>query len=81
MFREFRGFGWRRDDVGGRRYVAVSSTTHPMLAMIIADFLSFDNAEWNFIQGLAYQAQTGDDADFVRMMYTVRLKKVQIPYS
>lgn len=34
-------------------------------------------AEWEFIQGLEYRAQTGDDADFVRMMYTVRLKKVR----
>ena len=32
--------------------------------------------EWEFIQGLEYRAQTGDDADFVKMMYTVRLKKV-----
>lgn len=36
-------------------------------------------AEWEFIQGLQYQAQTGEDADFVRMMYTVRLKKVRTP--
>lgn len=35
-----------------------------------------DLAEWEFIQGLQYHAQTGEDADFVRMMYTVRLNKV-----
>ena len=33
-------------------------------------------AEWDFIQGLPFHAQTEDDAEFVRMMYTVRLKKV-----
>lgn len=33
--------------------------------------------EWEFIQGLEYRAQTGDDADFVKMMYTVRLKKIK----
>ena len=35
-------------------------------------------SEWEFIQGLPYLAQTGEDAEFVRMMYTVRLKKVRI---
>lgn len=34
------------------------------------------HAEWDFIQGLPFHAQTEDDAEFVRMMYTVRLKKV-----
>ena len=37
--------------------------------------------EWEFIQGLEYRAQTGDDADFVKMMYTVRLKKVSPSHS
>jgi anaphase-promoting complex subunit 6 len=33
--------------------------------------------EWNFVQTLAYREQTKEEADFVRMMYTVRLKKVR----
>ena len=36
--------------------------------------------EWDFIQGLPFHAQTEDDAEFVRMMYTVRLKKVSSPF-
>lgn len=34
-------------------------------------------AEWDFIQSLPYHAQTEQDAEFIRMMYTVRLKKVR----
>jgi hypothetical protein len=32
--------------------------------------------EWDFIQSLPFHAQTDEDAEFIRMMYTVRLKKV-----
>ncbi|SCV67863.1 BQ2448_5474 [Microbotryum intermedium] len=32
--------------------------------------------EWEFIQGLPYTAQTEEDADFIQLMYTVRLKKM-----
>ena len=32
-------------------------------------------AEWEFVQSLAYKEQTPADADFVRMMYTSRLRK------
>lgn len=34
--------------------------------------------EWDFIQGLKYQEQTEEDAEFIRMAYTVRLKKVRL---
>lgn len=37
--------------------------------------------EWDFIQSLPYHSQTEEDAEFIRMMYTVRLKKVTIPWS
>jgi hypothetical protein len=30
------------------------------------------------VQGLPYLAQTGEEADFIRMMYTTRLKKVRL---
>lgn len=33
--------------------------------------------EWEFIQGLKYAEQTEEDAEFIRMAYTVRLKKVR----
>ena len=32
--------------------------------------------EWAFILGLAFKEQTPEDADFIRMIYTIRLKKV-----
>ena len=31
--------------------------------------------EWEFIQGLAYAAQAPQDAEFVRLIYTARLRK------
>lgn len=31
--------------------------------------------EWNFIQSLAYLDQTPEDAEFVRLMYSSRLRK------
>lgn len=34
-------------------------------------------AEWSFIQSLAYRQQIPHDAEFVQMMYTVRLNKVR----
>ncbi|CAG7849077.1 Anaphase-promoting complex subunit cut9 AltName: Full=20S cyclosome/APC complex protein cut9; AltName: Full=Cell untimely torn protein 9 [Serendipita indica DSM 11827] len=33
--------------------------------------------EWELIQGLKYKEQTPEDADFIRLMYTVRLKKIK----
>lgn len=33
------------------------------------------HAEWEFIQGLAYKEQTKEDADFIQLMYTSRLRK------
>jgi anaphase-promoting complex subunit 6 len=34
--------------------------------------------EWDFIQGLCYKEQTEECAEFIRMVYTVRLKKVRL---
>ncbi|KIJ52633.1 hypothetical protein M422DRAFT_776246 [Sphaerobolus stellatus SS14] len=31
--------------------------------------------EWDFIQGLAYKEQTPEDAEFIRLIYTIRLRK------
>lgn len=33
--------------------------------------------EWEFIQGLAYKDQTPEDAEFIRLIYTIRLRKVR----
>ncbi|BGP14743.1 hypothetical protein JCM10213_004317 [Rhodosporidiobolus nylandii] len=35
--------------------------------------------EWEFVQSLPFHAQTEEDAEFIRMMYTVRLKKLSHP--
>jgi hypothetical protein len=35
-------------------------------------------AEWDTIQSLCYREQTDECAEFIRMMYTVRLKKVSL---
>ena len=32
--------------------------------------------EWDFVQGLQFSQQIPEDADFVRLVYTIRLKKV-----
>lgn len=34
-------------------------------------------AEWEVIQTLSYSEHAREDADFVQMMYTIRLKKVR----
>lgn len=31
--------------------------------------------EWDFVQSLAYREQTPEDAEFIRLMYTSRLRK------
>ena len=31
--------------------------------------------EWEFVQGLAYKQQTPEDAEFVKLIYTSRLRK------
>lgn len=36
--------------------------------------------EWNFVQGLQFKAQTGDDAEFIQLIYTARLRKVRSVY-
>ncbi|KAJ2914496.1 hypothetical protein MD484_g5905, partial [Candolleomyces efflorescens] len=42
--------------------------------LVNAEMLSPDE-EWDFIQGLSYQTQTPDDAEFVQLIYTSRLRK------
>ena len=38
-------------------------------------FLAHPAPEWNFIQTLSYKDQTPEDADFIRLIYTSRLRK------
>ncbi|BGP38750.1 anaphase-promoting complex subunit Cut9 [Rhodotorula kratochvilovae] len=44
--------------------------------MLVGGEMMSSEEEWDFIQGLPFHAQTDEDAEFVRMMYTVRLKKL-----
>lgn len=46
---------------------------------LIGSELLTSDEEWDFTQGLQYRRQLGEDADFVRMMYTIRLRKVCLP--
>lgn len=34
--------------------------------------------EWSLIEGLAYREQAQEQAEFVKLMYTTRLKKVSV---
>ena len=38
-------------------------------------FSEITSTEWEFVQTLAYKEQTPNDAEFIRMMYTSRLRK------
>ncbi|GAA5914858.1 hypothetical protein JCM6882_007823 [Rhodosporidiobolus microsporus] len=44
--------------------------------MLVGGEMMSSEEEWEFIQGLPFHAQTEEDAEFIRMMYTVRLKKL-----
>lgn len=46
----------------------------PKLYMPCTVQISF-NEEWEFVQGLAYTSQTPQDATFVQLIYTARLRK------
>ncbi|KAI5474174.1 cell division control protein Cdc16 [Pseudohyphozyma bogoriensis] len=43
--------------------------------MLVGSEMMSAEEEWEFIQGLQYAAQTGEDADFVKMMYTTKLRE------
>ena len=36
---------------------------------------AYASSEWDFIQSLSYKDQTPEDADFIRLIYTSRLRK------
>ncbi|KAH8822920.1 cell division control protein 16 [Flagelloscypha sp. PMI_526] len=43
--------------------------------MLVSNEMMTVEEEWNFVQGLAYAAHTPDDAGFVQLIYTTRLRK------
>jgi hypothetical protein len=47
------------------RYLRSSTTFHDTDCLV----------EWEFVQDLAYKEQTPEDAEFVRLVYTSRLRK------
>ncbi|KZP25131.1 TPR-like protein [Athelia psychrophila] len=42
---------------------------------LISGEMMTPDEEWEFVQGLAYKEQTPEDADFVQLIYTARLRK------
>jgi anaphase-promoting complex subunit 6 len=46
-----------------------------ILTKMLSHFFSWTPSEWEFIQGLAYSSQTPQDAQFVQLIYTARLRK------
>ncbi|KAF9565181.1 TPR-like protein [Agrocybe pediades] len=42
---------------------------------LISSEMMTPDEEWEFVHGLAYAAQAPEDAEFVRLMYTTRLRK------
>ncbi|GAA5941504.1 anaphase promoting complex subunit CDC16 [Sporobolomyces koalae] len=44
--------------------------------MLVGSEMMSSEEEWDFIQSLPYHSQAQEDAEFIRMMYTVRLKKL-----
>ncbi|KAI6110197.1 hypothetical protein EDD16DRAFT_1486805 [Pisolithus croceorrhizus] len=44
-------------------------------SQLIGGEMMTPDEEWEFVQGLAYKHQTPDDADFIQLMYTSRLRK------
>ncbi|KAF9234137.1 hypothetical protein BU15DRAFT_90109 [Melanogaster broomeanus] len=42
---------------------------------LISGEMMTPDEEWEFVQGLAYREQTTEDADFIQLMYTSRLRK------
>jgi hypothetical protein len=51
-----------------------------MVYFIINPFVfnHYTRTEWDFIYGLPYQDQCGDDADLFRSLYIIKLKKVRV---
>lgn len=45
--------------------------------LLVGTEMMTPDEEWDFVQQLAYGQHTPDDAELVRMMYTLRLKKVR----
>jgi hypothetical protein len=64
---------WRDDDSRRRYVIPAGQSCVPAHSTFVYFFL-FDK-EWEFVQGLAYKEQTPEDADFVQLIYTARLRK------
>lgn len=49
--------------------------SRPWTLLLCAPPLPLLASEWEFVQSLAYKEQTPADAEFIRLMYTSRLRK------
>lgn len=61
--------------ISGEMMTPDEGTTKAHLIQRFLLTLLLVRAEWEFVQGLAYKEQTPEDADFVQLIYTARLRK------
>ncbi|EGO24550.1 hypothetical protein SERLADRAFT_361562 [Serpula lacrymans var. lacrymans S7.9] len=55
--------------------LALDVKCYDAFEQLICGEMMTPDEEWEFVQGLAYQEQTPDDAEFVQLIYTARLRK------
>jgi anaphase-promoting complex subunit 6 len=60
--------------INGEMMSADEGMCHLFLFIYSLSHLKYP-VEWDFIQGLSYNDQTPEDADFIRLIYTSRLRK------
>ncbi|KAF7973502.1 hypothetical protein HWV62_15008 [Athelia sp. TMB] len=55
--------------------LALDVKCYDAFEQLISGEMMTPDEEWEFVQGLAYKEQTPEDADFVQLIYTARLRK------
>ncbi|KAF8515403.1 TPR-like protein [Hysterangium stoloniferum] len=55
--------------------LALDVKCYDAFEQLIGGELMRPEEEWEFVQGLSYKEQTPEDAEFVRLIYTIRLRK------
>ncbi|KAG6828887.1 hypothetical protein H0H92_006444 [Tricholoma furcatifolium] len=55
--------------------LALDVKCYESFEQLVTSEMMTPDEEWEFVQGLAYKQQTPHDAEFVRMIYTCRLRK------
>ncbi|KAF8905026.1 hypothetical protein CPB84DRAFT_1676979 [Gymnopilus junonius] len=55
--------------------LALDVKCYDSFEQLVSSEMMTPDEEWEFVQGLAYPAQTPQDAEFVKLIYTARLRK------